>query len=47
MGMYTEFNAGLCFKKNTPCEVIEMVECLLGNEEWPEVLPDHDFFSMY
>lgn len=45
MGMYTEFNAALCFKKNTPSSVIEIIECLLGDKEWPEKLPEHDFFK--
>lgn len=45
MGMYTEFNAAMCFKKETPSGVIKIIQCLLGEEKWPEILPDHDFFK--
>ena len=45
MGMYTEINLGLCFKKDTPDEIINTIWCLLGEKEWEKELPNHKFFK--
>ena len=45
MGMYTEVNLGLCFKKSTPNEVIDIMQCLLGDKEWDKELPKHKLFK--
>lgn len=45
MGMYTELNLGLCFKENTPDEVINTIQCLLGDKEWGDKLPNHKLFQ--
>ena len=44
MGMYTEVNLGLCFKKSTPYEIIHIIQCLLGDREWKNELPNHKLF---
>ena len=45
MGMYTEINLGLCFKKNTLDEIINTIWCLLGEKEWGKEFPNHNFFK--
>ena len=45
MGMYTEFNIGIALKKDTPYNIIKILEYLLSDKEQEPKLTKHDFFK--
>lgn len=45
MGMYTQLHYGVRLKKNTPQQVVDLLQFMLGDEaKKPTELPDHDLF---
>lgn len=45
MGMYTELNIGVALKPDTPKEIIDILEYMLGNTDIKPSVPDHPFFN--
>ena len=46
MGMYTELNVGVAFKKDTPNNVINIIKYMLNEDEFVYYeLPDHPLFK--
>lgn len=45
MGMYTELNIGVELKRDTPQEVIDVIDYMAGNKETIENIPNHPLFD--
>lgn len=45
MGMYTELNIGIELKRNTPHEIIDVIDYMIGNKETIENIPNHPLFD--
>lgn len=45
MGMYTELHFNAELKQDTPKEIINILQTMLGKKEKPEMFPKHAFFQ--
>lgn len=45
MGMYTELHFNSALKRNIPTPVLEILNYMIGNDEFAPVCPDHPLFS--